>query len=76
MPGRDIKKIIEIISKAEVVELSDIPSVSRDRKDDKFIATAIEAKADYLISADQDLLDIKKYQGIKIIDAESFIKLF
>lgn len=44
--------------------------------DDKFIATALEAKADYLISADQDLLDIKKYQGIKIIDAESFIKLF
>lgn len=70
---RDIKRVLQIISQAEVVEISDIPKVSRDVKDDKFLATAKAANADYLISADRDLLDLKEYQGIKIITAEDFL---
>ena len=73
--GRDIRKILEIISHAEVVEISGIPQVSRDIKDDKFLACATQAKADYLISADRDLLDLKEYKGILIIDGETFLKL-
>mgnify|MGYP001562564900 CR=1 FL=1 len=73
--GRDIKRILEILSQAEVVEISGIPQVSRDIKDDKFLATAKEAKVDYLVSAEQDLLDIKEYEGIKIIDAETFLNI-
>lgn len=75
LQGRDIKTILQIIGQAEVVEVSNIPSVSRDPKDDKFIATALKAKAHYLVSADLDLLDLKAYAGVKIIDAETFLKL-
>lgn len=75
LEGKDIRKILEIISRAEVVEISDIPEVSRDIKDDKFLATAEVAGADYLVSADQDLLDIKQHKGINIIDAETFLKI-
>ena len=34
--------------------------VSRDVKDDKFINCAIDAKAIYIVSGDNDLLTIKK----------------
>lgn len=47
-------------------------AVPADRKDDKIIAAALEAKAAYIISEDHHLLDLKKYQGIKIMNREQF----
>ena len=41
----------------------------------KFIVTAKVTNADYIISADKDLLDLEEYEGIKIIDAEAFLKI-
>lgn len=73
LEGLDREKIIEIVSQAEVVEIFDVPSISRDVKDDIFLETAKVANANYLVSADRDLLDLKEYGGIKIIDAETFI---
>lgn len=73
--GLDKDAVIGIISQAEAVEISDIPTVSRDIKDNIFLATAKEADAQYLVSADRDLLDLKDYQGIKIIDAENFLQI-
>lgn len=75
LKGLDKEKIFEIIGKAEVVEVSDIPEVSRDTKDNIFLATAKAAKADYLISADKDLLDLKKYEEVEIIDAGMFLQI-
>lgn len=75
LKGLDKKKILEIISQAEVVEVSDIPNISRDIKDNVFLATAKVASADYLVSADRDLLDLKKYEGIDIIDAGIFLQI-
>ena len=71
----DKERVIDIISQAEVVEIFDVPRVSRDTKDDKFLATAKSAKADYLVSEDRDLLDLKEYEGIKIINVETFLKI-
>ena len=34
------------------------PQVSRDPKDDKFLATAVASEADYVVSEDRDLLDL------------------
>ena len=73
--GLDKKKIIEIISQAEVIEIQDVPKVSRDEKDDIFLQTAKVASADFLVSADRDLLDLKEYEGISITTAESFLKI-
>lgn len=71
----DLPKILEIIRQAETVELNRVPRVSRDTKDDPFLATAKAAQADYLVSADKDLLDLKEYEGIPIIDAEAFLRI-
>ena len=69
----DLEKIIELVGQAPVVNISTIASASRDQKDNKFLATASSAGADYLVSEDKDLLDLKEYRGTKIISALDFL---
>ena len=71
----DFLKVLYIIGKAEVVEVSTVRNISRDPKDNKFLATAAVAKANYLVTEDKNLLDLKEYQGIKIINTTIFIKI-
>lgn len=71
----DITDVIDILGKASVVEIPVIPKVSRDPKDDKFLATAITAEVDYLVTEDKDLLVLKEYQGVKIVNAEMFLDI-
>lgn len=75
LQGLDVRKMLEIIKEAETAEVSVVPKVSRDLKDDKFLAAAEAINAHYLISEDKDLLDLKEYKGVKIITAESFLKI-
>lgn len=49
--------------------------VCRDPDDDKFIETALAGGANYIVSGDKDLLDIGKYQNIRIIKPAEFLKL-
>lgn len=56
--------------------VSDVPEVRgivRDPSDDKIIACAIAAGADYLITRDKDLLTLQEYEGITIISPEVFL---
>lgn len=71
----DFSAVLNLFGQAHTVEVSKIPSISHYPKDNKFIATAREADAEYLVTEDKDLLDLKKYQGVKIIDTETFIRL-
>ena len=74
--GMDTRRVLDLLSQAALVELpADIPQVSRDPKDDKFLATAFAGKADYVVSADRDLLDLGEYQGIKMVDVATFLKI-
>ncbi len=41
--------------------------VSRDPDDDKVIACAIAARADFIVTGDDDLLVLKQHEGIEII---------
>lgn len=45
-----------------------------DPTDNKFLACALELKADYIISGDNHLLSLKHFHGTQIVDAASFIK--
>lgn len=75
LKAMDMSKTIEILGQAEVVEVGKIPSASRDVKDNKFLATAASAAADYLVTEDDDLLVIKEYQGVKIVDTATFLRV-
>lgn len=47
--------------------------VCRDSKDDKFLACAVEGQARYLVSSDKDLLDLRQYEGVCILNPGQFL---
>jgi putative PIN family toxin of toxin-antitoxin system len=71
-----VKIIFDIFDSAELVTLPDpIPSVSRDPKDDIFLACAVTGKAQYLVTEDQDPLVLNPYEGVQIIDVPAFFEI-
>ncbi len=44
----------------------------RDKADDYLLALAIDAKADYLVTGDQDLLILKQIEECRIVDVKTF----
>ena len=52
-----------------------IEVVTDDREDDKFIECAICCNADYIVSGDRHLLNLKEYAGIKILKASEFLSI-
>jgi putative PIN family toxin of toxin-antitoxin system len=53
----------------------DIPGVSDDPDDDKYIAAAIEGRAPLVVSGDPDLLNVGEHQGVRIITPRAFLDL-
>lgn len=50
--------------------------ISDDPSDNKYLASAHEGEADYIVSGDHHLLDIEAYKGIKILNAKSFLNVW
>ena len=50
--------------------------VQDDPDDNKFIECALECKANYIISGDRHLLNLKEYEGIKLIKSSAFLKVY
>jgi len=76
---QEIKVLIEeeVLPFFEVIELTDkAVSICRDPDDDKFIACAMSASADFIVSGDKDLLDIGRYQSVRIINASEILRMF
>jgi putative PIN family toxin of toxin-antitoxin system len=75
----EIQSIIEneILPFFEVVEIQEnVRGVCRDPGDDKFIACAVSASADFLVSGDKDLTDLKRYKTVKIIRVSEFLSMY
>lgn len=49
--------------------------IKSDPDDDKFINCALGVNAKYIVSGDHHLLDLREYQGIKIVNAREFLKI-
>jgi len=75
LPGRDVAAIVAILTDAQFVDVREILAVSRDPKNNKFLATAAQAGADYLVSEDQDLLVLREYKGVHSVNAATFLDL-
>lgn len=63
-----------IESKANIFEPALLAKTSRDEDDDAFIACALAASAQYIVTYDRDLLDLEKPFGIEILKPEKFLK--
>jgi len=56
-----------------VIPLPDV-KVCSDPDDDKFLATAVGGKADYLVTGDVgDLLRLREYRGVAVVSPRDFI---
>jgi putative PIN family toxin of toxin-antitoxin system len=66
-----ISAVAQIVSPA-----SKVSGVCRDPDDDQILSCALSAKADYLVTGDSDLLELKKFHGIRILTPAAFELLF
>jgi uncharacterized protein len=49
--------------------------VEKDPTDNKYFACAKQAKAEYVISRDPHLLDIREYKGIRVVTPAQFLQI-
>lgn len=57
-----MRKILKIVKTAEKVNI-----IKRDRDDNKILECALAGEADLIVTSDQDLIKLKKFNGIGII---------
>lgn len=74
----DAEEFIELLK--SVAELlppmsENIPTVTRDKKDDYLLAYAMVGECDYLVSGDRDLKVIKQVEQLKIVSPAEFYKI-
>jgi len=71
-----IRRFFKLIFRKAIItkDLYSVDRIDDDPTDNKFLACALEAQADFIVSRDPHLRNIKHFHGIKIIDAKSFVE--
>lgn len=64
--------LVRIRRKAVLVRPEVAIRMSRDPTDDKFVECAVSGGANYIVSADADLLSLREVQAIPIVDVPTF----
>ena len=70
-----LKVVLEAMHRIVHPSLSE-HGVCRDPDDDAILACALEARADYLVTGDMDLLELKIFKGVQIVTPRDFEILF
>jgi uncharacterized protein len=75
--SQEVNNVILKLLQAAIITPGEIlhEGVSDDPADDMIIACALEGRADFIISGDHHLTDLKNYQGIKIVAPSTFLAL-
>ena len=75
LAGGSIDRLKREVEKhsVHVPGLKIVSGVCRDPRDDKFLACAAEGRVEYLVSSDKDLLDLKQYEGVCILNPGQFL---
>jgi len=68
-----IEAVLKVVKFVEVTKK--VKVVLEHSADDKFIACALAAKADYLVSGDRHLLKIGSYKKTRIVTVAEFLKV-
>ncbi len=70
----DIEDILETIEEyAEFVKVHAKVEVCRDPKDNFLLSLSIDGNVDFLLTGDNDLLDLKKFGETKIVTISDFL---
>ena len=79
LSSSDISEITTIVTEAasEIMhQTGSLGRICRDPNDDMVIACAVDSNADYIVTGDEDLLIMKCYRDIVIINPRNFESLF
>jgi len=52
---------------------SSLKAVREDPDDDVVVNTAIDGRADYIVSGDRHLRELKRFQGVRIVSPRAFL---
>ena len=72
-----IEKATQLLVKwSDVVSTKkSISAIPSDETDNRILECAVKAKADFIVSGDRHLLDLKKYEGIRVVTPAQFLKI-
>jgi putative PIN family toxin of toxin-antitoxin system len=75
--SEDVRQFLDGLAKSAQMfrDAPRVPAVTRDPSDDQVIACALAAKADYLVTGDQDMLVLAEHEGIRIVTPRQFLDL-
>jgi putative PIN family toxin of toxin-antitoxin system len=73
---QNVRRLFRLIFRKAIIskDIYHTDKIVDDPTDNKFLACALEKKADYIISRDPHLRNIKHFHGIQIVDATTFIE--
>ena len=77
---RTQKEIDEFLNKASQASILaqgriEPDEITEDPADNKYLSAALETKADFIVSGDHHLKDLKVFEGIRILDPSAFLVL-
>ncbi|MCH7574177.1 MAG: putative toxin-antitoxin system toxin component, PIN family [Candidatus Marinimicrobia bacterium] len=74
----DISRILRLlVTNGTMISPAPLPEpVCADPDDDKFLACALAAKADVIVSGDKQLLRTSGYQDIQVITPRAFVEFY
>lgn len=73
----DVNLLLDFLEQdAEFVPVVSKIKVCRDPKDDFLLALAYDGNADYLVTGDEDLLEIKVFKKTEILTMKDFLRRF
>lgn len=72
----NVRRFFRLIFRKAIIskDLYRTDRITDDPTDNKFLACALEKKADYIVSRDPHLRNLKHFHGIQIVDATTFIR--
>lgn len=70
------RELEDLFTQINVVDNPRRVRIYEDPEDSKILESAIEAGADYLITEDRHLLDIRNFEGVKIVEPIEYWKIY
>ncbi len=73
----EIKDVLQRIVKTAFMTPGklDVDRVDRDPSDNMVLACAVEGRADFIVSGDRHLTDLVSFEGVSIVNPDTFLKL-
>lgn len=64
-----------LLDNSELVKIRKVNVIKRDITDNIILGCALAGKADYIVSGDKHLLELKEFKGIKILTAKEMMNI-